>query len=123
MGSGASHCTQDIPCDKRSPCPRCEAAAYLTAEDHYLLAFFRRVRDQYINQTPMGLKDAPSIVTPRLEAYRVALRLYDYPRALWPWLTDGALMVHRLCNHLDEVDWYAECGKGYGAVTFEDVDG
>lgn len=69
----------------------------------------------------MGVKDGPSICTPRLEAFRAALEVHGYPRELWSWLMDGATMIHRLCNQLDVVNWYEELGKGYSDVRIEDV--
>ena len=98
-------CDPQAPCRRGGErCSRCEAIDNLTEEDWYLIRFYRYVDDQYINQTPMGAgKDCPAILTPRLEAYRIALSIHGYPSALWPWLTEWARTLHRL-HRLRELD-------------------
>ena len=103
-------------------CARCEAVAWLTETDWYLIRFYQSVQDQYINQTPMGAgKDNPLILTPRIEAYEVALRAYGYPRELWAWLLHWGQALHRLHRKLDEVRWYDETGKSLTEIRPEDV--
>lgn len=102
----AKGCGSDNPCRRgaNERCARCEANDVLTADDVYLLGFYRLVSDQYINQTPMGAgKDHPMVTTPRLEGYEAALRLYEYPREHWAWLTTWAIALHRFHKGLDEL--------------------
>ena len=94
----------------------------LTSKDWAAVNFYRRVSDQYINQTPMGAgKNRPPVLTPRLEGYEAALRVGSYPRHLWEWLMDTAAMLHRLVREIDTVDWHMELGKSLRDVTPEDV--
>lgn len=69
----------------------------------------------------MGTKDGKPLITPRLEAFEAALRLYQYPEAMWAWLTDGACLLMRLAHKIEEIDWYAELGKPFSAISPEDV--
>lgn len=95
-------------CDERNPCrrysnrcPRCNAADGLERSDWYILGFYRRVDDQYINQSPMGVaKDSPMCLTPRLEAWESALRIWGYPEDIWPWLVHWTVLLHRLRHGL-----------------------
>jgi len=102
---------------------KCEAETWLTEDDWYLVAFYQRVSDQYFNQTPMGAeKGAPPVITPRLEGYEAALRLYRYPRAHWAWLVDGAVVLHRLVNEgTAKFPWLRETGKRFHELTPEDL--
>lgn len=94
----------------------------MTADDWLAVRFYQIVRDQYINQTPMGTdKGKPLFLTLRLEAVESALRIYGYPRALWGWLTDIAVMLHRLVHKLDRVKFYEETGKYASDLTSEDL--
>ena len=89
--------------------------------DWAVIGFYLRVRDQYINQAPMGVTKGPLPLHPRIESYRAALELFGYPVDTWAWLTDGALLLHRLCNDLERINWYVECGKTLEHVTVDDV--
>ena len=94
----------------------------MTPDDWYLIAFYRYVEDQYINQTPMGGgKDAPPLLTPRLEAYSSALSIHGYPPELWAWLTEWAKILFRLHRKLDVVEWRLELGKSLRDVTAADL--
>lgn len=85
------------------------------------MAFYRRVAGQYVNQTPMGAAKGPPVLTVDLGAYRAALEVYGYPRALWRWLAESAAWLHGLVRGQLEVDWRAELGKPREDVTLEDV--
>ena len=101
---------------------KCEAQRWLTAEDWELIEFYSCVSDQWFNQTPMGgAKGQPPVLTPRLEGYEAALRIYGYDRALWPWLVRGASMLHGLVHGSDKVNWLRETGKQVYEVEPEDV--
>lgn len=81
-----------------------------------------RVRDQYDNLAPMGVEKGHKLpLIPRIESYRAALDLYGYPRATWRWLTDGALLLHRLIHGLEHINWHSECGKMMAQLTASDV--
>ncbi len=79
------------------------------------------VSSQYINQTPMGVKDGPPVTTLRIEALEAALRLHEYPREVWAWFVAGALMFHGLVTENDQVYWPDELGKRRQFVTYADV--
>jgi hypothetical protein len=90
-----TRCSKERPCI--NPCVKCQAETWLTTDDWVVVGFFQRVSDQYINQAPMGTeKGKPPVVTPRLEAYEVALRAHRYPRELWGWLMDATRTLHNL---------------------------
>ena len=94
----------------------------LTPSDWVLIGFYRRVADQYINQTPMGMKEGPPITTPRLEGYEAALRLYGYPKCEWSGLVDGAVMLHRLAGDNKRVLAFLHSqGLRYQDIQPEDV--
>ena len=94
---------------------------WLTEEDWYVLSFYRRVGDLYINQTPMGVEKGQPVLTPDLSAWKDVLEIYDYPKFLWTWLLDSSLMLHRLVRGLDEVYWPYEMGKPQEHVLPEEV--
>ena len=83
----------------------------LTADDWYLIGFYRTVANQ--NEGMAGM--------PRLEAYCAALDLYDYPSPHRAWLVTGALMLHSLLAKHDSVSWVRETGKAMRDITPEDV--
>lgn len=91
----------------------------MTPLDLYVINFYRKVSDQYINQTPMGAKEP--IVTPRVEAWEAVLRLHNYPEQDWRWLLETGTLLHRLIHKMEQVDWMAETGKRYRDITSEDV--
>jgi hypothetical protein len=93
----------------------------LTPDDWRIVRFYERVSDQFINQAPMGVEKGPVPLTPRLEGYEAALRLYGYPETQWEFLVDGALMLHRLVQGVDVVLWEYEMGKARHQVRPEDV--
>jgi hypothetical protein len=94
---------------------------YLEPGDWQVIGFYCRVRDQYDNLTPMGVeKGKPMALYPRIESYRAALELYGYPRTSWAWLTDGALLLHRLLHKLEHINWYAEFGKPLSQLSAGD---
>lgn len=68
-----------------------------------------------------GAKGEPPILTPRLEGYEAALRIYGYPRSEWAWLVQGAATLHALVHGLDRVNWLLETGKQTQQITPEDV--
>lgn len=104
LKTDAAHvCTEDDPCKPPSTCNRCDAIRALTGLDWYILNFYTRVQSQYINQTPMGTKDGHVIVTPRLEGFESALRIYGYPRPHWPFLVEWASFVLRVVHGTEEV--------------------
>ncbi len=115
--SEAAFCSEERACPVLDPCPRCEAAKVLTAEDRLLLEFYRRVADQWINQTPFGVKEGKPVLTPRLEGLEAALRAYDYPKEQWSWLVDGARLLHSLVHGQEPMIW----PKPYHEITPEDV--
>ena len=120
--AASNQCTDDRPCPPTQRCSRCEALLVLTPSDWVLIGFYRRVADQYINQTPMGVKDGPPITTPRLEGYEAALRLYGYDRCEWSGLVDGAVMLHRLAGDSKRVlAFLHEQGLRYQDIQPEDV--
>ena len=90
-----------------------------------LLQFYQRIRDQYINQTPMGTeKGAPMHLTPRLEGYRAALELYEYPRWLWEWLIEWGIAIHGMVHGMapvTEMDWMLEFGRPRRLVGFGEL--
>ena len=116
-------CDYELPCVKRS-CAKCQAEDILTADDWQLVLFYRRVSGEYVNQCP----GSPTpILTPRLEGYAVALKIYGYPRVLWHWLIDGGTLLHRLIHKQEDFDFQAEIPRlrgqinAFSKVTFEDV--
>jgi hypothetical protein len=92
----------------------------LTVEDWRIVRFYERVADQFF-KAPMGVEKGAVPLTPRLEGYEAALRLYGYPESEWEFLVDGAVMLHRLVRKLDKVMWEFELGKPESAVRPEDV--
>lgn len=76
------------------PCVSCAAAANLEPGDWLIVNFFFLVRDQVVNQTPMGLDDGTCWITPRLEAWEAALRIYGIPEASHAAMIDGARFLH-----------------------------
>jgi hypothetical protein len=69
----------------------------------------------------MGQGDGkPCYLSPRLEGYEAALRIYGYPQMLHGWLTDWARFLHALCHDMDDVDWFTELGKPLNMTTYED---
>jgi len=112
-----------MPCSRSGPrCGRCEAIDYLTDEDWYLIGFFYKVEDQYINQTPNGgTKESPAVLTVRLEGYEAALRIGNYPRDQWEWLVKWGKTLHRLFRKLDNINWYLETGKPLRDITPADL--
>lgn len=94
----------------------------MTPDDWLAVRFYQRVRDQYENQTPMGVeKGKPLFLTMRLEAVESALRIYDYPRPLWGWLTDTAMLLHRLVHKLERVLFLRELGIERLDIRPEDI--
>ncbi len=83
----------------------------LTAEDWYLIGFYRLVQDQVEGMANL----------PRLDGYRAALELYEYPQAHHAWLVSGALTLHKLINKQDTVAWQLETGKLMSDIRPEDV--
>lgn len=101
--------------------------AVLTPEDWYLLGFYRRVADQWTNAAPMGTeKGAPPVLTANLPGYEAALRLYGYDPEDWPWLVDGAQMLHRIAHGIDgrgalRRDCWRLLRRHFDTLTPEDV--
>lgn len=75
--------------------------------------FYRTVADQVVETG----KD----FMPRMEGYRAALELSGRPRETWPWLTEGARMIHGFMYKTADINWWAELGKPLRDVTPEDV--
>lgn len=71
-----------------------EAVDNLTQEDWDVVAFYRNVRDQVVNQAPLGTKDGKPYTTPRLEAWEAACRLYGVPREQRCDLIETARWLH-----------------------------
>ncbi len=116
-------CNPMFPCRRPDPCSRCEAFVALNETDFYILDFYRLVADQYINQEPGATNSSP-LTTPRLEGWEVILRVYDYPRAVWPWLIKWARTVHRLHRKIDvikQVEWIEAVGKPWGDIRPDDL--
>ena len=103
-------CTDNVPCRHYDLCAGCQAKAWLTEEDWYLVRFYHHVADQV---TEGGL--------PRLEGYAAAFSLHGYPESVRYWLIRGAVMLHRLMTKQDEVNWRQECGKDYRHIGPGDV--
>lgn len=84
--------------------------------------FYQRVADQYVNQTPMGVKDGPPLVTPRMEGYEAVLRIYGYPEDMWVWLVDLAREFDSWVKNKARVrDLMGSFGFRYDEVRMEDV--
>jgi hypothetical protein len=99
-------------------CALCEAKLRLTEDDWQIVKFWELVRDEYVNQ---GETKTDVILTPSLVGYAAALEVYGYPRALWPWLTTGAMTLHRLVKGLETVSWQEETGKPRYLIRAEDL--
>ena len=59
-------------------------------------------------------KGAPPHLSPRLEGYAAALRVYGYPENLWDWLIRWATTLHGMVHGMTKVEvneWYAEFWK------------
>ena len=97
----------------------CRARQVLTEDDWLLVKFWERVRDEYRNQGDST--DKTVILTPSVAGYAAALRVYGYPRALWPWLMTGGMMLHRLIQKQDSVNWLKETGKHRYQIGLEDL--
>lgn len=97
----------------------CTARDRLTPDDWVIVKFWEVVRDEYRNQGESTSKEV--ILTPALTGYAAALEVYGYPRALWPWLTDGALLMHRLVHGMESVNWLRETGKHRHEIGLEDL--
>ena len=79
------------------------------------------VDDQYINQTPMGGgKDAPPLLTIRLDAYKIAFDLGGYPAEFETWMIYWARVLHRLHRKLETVNWVQIVGKQRREITAAD---
>lgn len=63
-----------------TPCLSCEADRRLDAGDKEVVAFFARVRDQYVDCAPFGVEGGGRLWRPRLEGWLAACELYDVPR-------------------------------------------
>jgi len=113
MLKGAA-CNETNPCLYWSPCPRCLAGRALTVDDWNLIGFYATVADQVdvIGETPV----------PKVSSYVDILRMYGYPEADWPWLTAGAVLLHRLTYKLERVIWQQEAGKPFGEIQPWDVN-
>jgi hypothetical protein len=85
------------------------------------MAFYRRVADLYHNQAQMATKVEEVVLTPDLKSWESVLRIYSYPKPLWDWLIDTALVFHRLVRGLDEVDWSTEFKKPYEHIEPEEL--
>jgi hypothetical protein len=101
---------------------RCQAQAILTEGDWSFVLFYQRVADQYVNQTPMGIKDSPPLVTPRMEGYEAVLRVYGYPKDQWVWLVDLAREFDSwVKNKRRVVQFMDSLGYRWDDVRMEDV--
>ncbi len=104
-------CNPEAPCNYYEPCVACAARSALTNEDWYLIHFYRLVASQVdMNGNP------------RIEAYEVALRTYEYPKTHWATLMSGSMTLHRLISKQDVVDWPRETGKRFDQITKDDVN-
>lgn len=56
------------------------------------------------------------LLTPRLEAYEAAARIYGYPVSEHGRLIRGAITLHRLVHKIDKIDWFAELGQAFRSV-------
>ena len=104
-------------------CIRCVAEEVLDEAEWYIIVFFQRVQDQYINQTPMGTSDGTVICTPRLEGYEAALRLYEYPREDWAVLIDYATLLTWVYDEREERSSEVPDGSLRDSVPGVDGDG
>jgi hypothetical protein len=64
---------------KALPCLACSAAERLTSGDWFVIEYFQAVRDQVVNQSPMGLEGGGVYLTPRLEAWIPMLDVLRVP--------------------------------------------
>lgn len=90
----------------------------LHEDDWAIIRFWDLVRDEYRHQ---GETKTEAILTPSLSGYVKALEVYGYPRDLWPWLVSGAMLLHRLINGQDVVQWKQETGKFRQEIGREDL--
>jgi hypothetical protein len=98
---------------------KCQAELVLSPEDWEIIGFYSRVQDQCINQNAGGTP----FMSPRLEGYEAAARIYGYDERDRRRLIEGALMLHRLVQKIDVVNWPQETGKDRRALTYEDFRG
>lgn len=74
-------------------------------EDWIVIGFYQSVEDQVENLTPMGMKGGGVIVVPRLEAWRAALEIHDFPRCDWLDIVDAAKFIFECAQGRIQFNW------------------